>query len=59
MVYKENHPADPTSYEQFPSFETWMGRSKFPSGDTIRRHYEQAYYAKGGAAHEGNLECSR
>eukprot|EP00242_Pyramimonas_sp_CCMP2087_P001656 CAMPEP_0198231752 /NCGR_PEP_ID=MMETSP1445-20131203/115368_1 /TAXON_ID=36898 /ORGANISM="Pyramimonas sp., Strain CCMP2087" /LENGTH=738 /DNA_ID=CAMNT_0043912385 /DNA_START=980 /DNA_END=3193 /DNA_ORIENTATION=+ len=59
VVYKKNHPSDTTSYEKFPSFERWMGRSKFPSGETIRRHYVQAYYAKGGAAHEGNLECSR
>jgi hypothetical protein len=48
-----------THFEEFPTFETWIGRTKVPSGDTLRRHYAEAYFAKGSAAHEENPEASR
>jgi hypothetical protein len=46
-------------FEDFISFERWIGQSQVPSGQTIRNHFLNAYFAKGGASHAANPDMSK
>ena len=59
VTYRSRHPNDDKPFDDFPCFESWIGRLKVPNGVTLRRHFQAGYYAKGSAAHEGNQEMSR
>ena len=47
-IYRRTHPDDARVFEDFPPFDSWVGR-RFPQPATLRKRLSDAYYSVGSA----------
>ncbi len=47
-IYRRTHPDDARVFEDFPPFDSWVGR-RFPQPETLRKRLSDAYYSVGSA----------
>ena len=47
-IYRRTHPDDARVFEDFPPFDSWVGR-RVPQPETLRKRLSDAYYSVGSA----------